>query len=150
MNPEEFNTSTSFPAADIKMESNGQDLTVNHSYAVITPLSDKKDFMVTIRATALKDWRAKLSKLTNHSFPIAEVLLALSSCGVGAFLSALASNIEMASTKGIIFFNILPAITAALLVAYFFVRSNEDSSASTIATSLLESIPNPDNQNSGE
>lgn len=148
MNPEDFDTSTSFPTADIKAETTGADMRVNHSYPVVTPDKEKNDYMIAIRASALKGWRQKLSTLKTNSFPWAEVLLAFSSLGVGAILSSLLSDVTLTSSKGKFFFVLLPPLTVATIVAYLFVRKIETVSASSIADTLLEDMPNM--ENSGE
>lgn len=148
MNPEDFDTTTSFPAADIKAETTGDDMKVNHSYPVVTPEKEKNDFMVTVRASALKGWRDKLCTLQVASFPWAEALLALSSLGVGAILSALLSDVTIDQPTGKFFFVVLPPLSTAALVAYFFVRDRETTSAASVAEALLADMPNMDD--SGE
>lgn len=148
MNPEDFDTTTSFPAADIKAEIDGADMKVNHSYSVVTPDKEKKDFMITIRASALKGWREKLTTLRASSFPWAEILLAFSSLGVGAILSSLLSDVTLSTLKGKFFFIVLPPLTFGGIVAYLFVRHIETVSASSVAETLLADMPNM--EDSGE
>ncbi|ERP32018.1 hypothetical protein [Chitinivibrio alkaliphilus] len=132
MNPEDFDNTTSFPAADIKAETDGADMKVNHSYSVVTPDKEKKDFMITIRASALKGWREKLTTLRASSFPWAEILLAFSSLGVGAILSSLLSDVALSTLTGKFFFIILPPLTCGAIVAYLFVRHIETFSTKSI------------------
>ncbi|MFM5564244.1 hypothetical protein ACET8P_17540 [Aeromonas veronii] len=142
MNPEDFDCTTSFPAADIKAEANGSDMKINHSYPVITPDKEKNDFMITIRASTLKGWREKLTTLKASSFPWAELLLAFSSMGIGAILSSLCSDITISTAIGKFFFIVLPPLTFGAIVAYLFVRHIETASASSVAETLLEDMPN--------
>lgn len=133
---------SSFPAADIKAQIKDDDLKVQHSYSVVTPEKDKNDFMITIRASEIRGWRAKLTTLTKNKFPYAEVLLAASSLGFGAILSALLSNTSLQTGMGKFFFVFLPPVTAALTVAYLFVRKGENASAASVANTLLTEMPN--------
>lgn len=148
MNPEDFDSTTSFPAADIKAEASGSDMKVSHSYSVVTPDKEKNDFMITIRASALKGWREKLTSLKSSSFPWAEVLLSFSSLGAGAILSSLLSDVVLSTAKGKFFFVVLPPLTFGAIVAYLFVRHIETVSASSVAATLLEDMPNM--EDSGE
>lgn len=141
LNPDDFASAAAFPVADIKAEVSGNDVKMNHSYPVVTPDRDRNEFMVTIRASSLEGWRERLKKLKRRSFPWAEVLLALSSLGFGAILSALISNVGLDTPVGIFFYIVLLPITVGALVAYVFVRHNETESASSIATELLNEIP---------
>jgi len=142
LNPQDFETAGAFPTADIKAQADGENLIVNHSYAVVTPDEDKKEYMVTIRASSLNSWREKLEKLTGKSFPWSEVLLAVASLGAGSILSALISDVALSTLKGKFFYIFLPPITAAVIVAYCFVRSISNTSADEVASSVLSDMPN--------
>jgi len=150
LKPEEFETSASFPAADIKAQNDGEDMHINHSYPVVTPDIDKNEFMVTIRASSLRAWQNKLSKLKSKLFPWAEILLAASSLCLGAILSAIVSDISISTTKGKFFYVILPPLAAAAIVAYFFVRHTENLSTSVIAETLLDEMPNINGSKGGK
>ncbi len=141
MNPEDHDTSTGFPAADIEVHGDGSDLRVKHSYAVVTPDADKTDFMVTIRASSLRSWRSKLNQLAFSSFPWAEVLLALSSLGIGAILSAWVADIALSTDKGKFFFVLVPPVTTAMIVGYLFVRKIQGSTAGAVASTILDEMP---------
>lgn len=142
LNPQDFETAGSFPTADIKAQTDGENLTVNHSYSVVTPDEDKKEYMVTIRASSLNSWRKKLETLTGKSFPWAEVLLAVASLGAGSILSALISDVALSTCKGKFFYIFLLPITTAVIVAYCFVRSISNTSADEVASSVLSDMPN--------
>ena len=145
LKPEEFETAISFPVADIHAQTDGVDMRVNHSYPVVTPDEDKKEFIVAIRASSLRSWRLRLSTLNGKKIPWPEFFLAVSSLGIGSILSAIASDVKLATFKGTFFYLILPPITVGVIVSYIFVRRIENVSVSSVVNALLSDIPNMDN-----
>jgi hypothetical protein len=144
----DFDTSSTLPAADIKANMKEDELTVTHDYPVVTPNEEKAEFIIQVRASKLKSWRDDLGKLTKPRFPWAEVLLTLASLGWGGIIGAMGSNIEYSSIRGKLFYTALPMAAVGTTVAYFFVRKNENTSAESIAASILSEIPNPENEQS--
>lgn len=142
MNPEEFDTTASFPTADMVAQTDGGDKTIHIELPVKIPDKDKNDYIINIRGSELKGWREKLAKLKEKPFPWAEVYLAASSSGFGASLSSLLSEQSIGTTKGIIFFVLIPILATAGFAAYLHLRKLETVSATFIADILLEEMPN--------
>lgn len=75
-------------------------------------------------------------------FPVAEVCLSAAGLFAGACFSAIVSGIPMDSgLKSVLFYSISPGITIGCIVAFFFTRRKEYTLASTLATHILEYLP---------
>lgn len=134
----------SIPAADISVNVSDSGVTTTHTFPVRQPRDYSNDFVVHVYASTLYRCRRKLEDITRTGFPINEVMLGLATTAVGAIAGAMASDIALASPKGIFFFVILPPFTGAFLVAYFFLRRDAHRHPSQIADEILDELPNPD------
>lgn len=75
-------------------------------------------------------------------FPVAEVCLSAAGLFAGACLSAIISGIQIdSSLKSILFYSVSPGITIGCIVAFFFMRGKEHTFANTLATHILEYLP---------
>ena len=136
-------TVESIPAADITAEVTSGQLTTTRTYAVKQLGEDQNDFMLYVEASKLHKCRRKLQSITEVSFPIAEVLLGVATLCAGASLGALTTDIKLDSSKGMIFFILLPVVAVGCTVAFAFYRHYTAKSAAQIATDVLAELPDP-------
>ncbi|OEH84281.1 hypothetical protein BHU72_10730 [Desulfuribacillus stibiiarsenatis] len=137
-------TVSSLPVADVVLKSDNSVVTTSYQYEVKQPEEDKNDFIVEVKASKLKRVREKLELLTSDRFPLYELFLGISSTCLGAFLSALASDIQLTTRKGQFLFIFCPIVAMGTGVAYLFLRYISILKPKIIATDLLVEIVDPD------
>lgn len=147
--PLDFKASVdSLPAADIKAsDAQNQDspFFTKRTFPVRITNEDREDFIMEIRASQLSKARGRLEKMSKSQFPWHELLLAVATTSLGAFLGGLAGNLVLTDDIGIIFLVIFPIIGAATFVAYFLLRKFEPINFSHSAQEILSELPDPKN-----
>ena len=85
------------------------------------------------------------SDVKRASFSWAELWLSLSTLFLGAFISALISQIKYEySFLSILFYSVCPLLGAVFLVLYFMVRNSATLTATALADIVVDNIPDPD------
>lgn len=138
-------TTESLPAADVKVESGKDHLTVAHNFEVKQSESKLNDTAIIVFESSLRKCRSKLESLEKQEISLTEVLLGISTASLGGILGALASGVPFELTFGSIsFYVFLPMLLVGCLVAYIFKRKEQFRNPSNIARDLLEELPDPD------
>lgn len=125
---------------DIKLTNSDEITTTSYTYEVKQPKSYTKDFFVYMKASDIKRIRNILEKSTKSKFPIHELLLGISTTGLGFFLSLIFSNQEY--NKWI--YIITVAISIGTFVAYLFLRERNIVEINEISKEILQYIEDPD------
>lgn len=131
-------------AADVVIPPNGGASVVHQAFPLKQPKAEADEILVQVRGSVLRRVRQKLEPLTKAVFPWPELLLGAATLLWGAVLGALASDIELRDGRGKLFFVVLPALAVGSSVAYGMLRHFKAVNASSVAQSLLEDIPDPD------
>ena len=121
-----------------------QPVTATRTYPVRQPEADKKDFLIQVHASTLARCRRKLTSVRGTRFSWAELLIGLATLAAGASLGAVASGIELSSSRGVLFYVIFPPITVGCLVAYGFVRYRNLANPTEVIKEVLDELPDPD------
>ena len=137
----------SVPAADVTLSSSRPDEYRHASYPVRRPAEEVDEFLVECRASVLQQVRAKLEKIKNTNFTLAEVILTAAATTGGTWLGAFSSSITYTSDPWLwrLYFAFLPFVALALALIYFFKRQQTLSKASDLATEVLAALPDPKN-----
>jgi len=144
----EINSSKSstrtIPAADLKVETQGDIKTETCTYPLRQPQEDKEDFFIRVRASTLKRCRRQLLKIRKNKFPFGEFLLAIFTLCFGAVIGAWLAGIKMNDYRAFSFYIILPVTGAVCLVAYIFYRKMSVQNPAEIASEILADLPDPE------
>ena len=102
------------------------------------------DFTYAIRVSSISKVYKACTEVKKTKFSWAELWLSLSTLFLGAFISALVSQIEyMHSFLSIIFYSVCPALGGIFFMAYFMARKTSSLTATKLADIVQENIPNP-------
>lgn len=137
-------TASSLPVADATLSTNSKIVTTNYEYPVKQAEEDKNDFIVEVKASKLRKVRSKLELLANERFPLYECLLGIASAFLGAFLSGLASDMVLNSSKGIIIFIVCPIVATGTGVAYFYQRRISVNPPKVLINDIMDDLADPD------
>src|SRR4051794_1288738 len=88
----DFGAAESLPAADVKAGSEPPTVYSSRAYPVRRPVEDSADFVVEVMASTLRKARSRLTRAMGDGLPWGEILLALASILIGAFLGALPAD----------------------------------------------------------
>lgn len=141
------------PAADVQAPPPNPATVVHESYPLLQSEEDANEILVRVRGSTLRRVRKRLASLKHEGFPWSEVLLGLATLSFGASLGALASKLPWAEVESgiatptisaILFYVVLPLIGAAAAVAFFMRRYHTRVQAASVATELLEDLPDPE------
>lgn len=141
------------PAADIQAPPPNPATVVHESYPLLQSEEDANEILVRVRGSTLRRVRKRLGSLKYEGFPWSEVLLGLATLSFGGSLGALASKLPWAAVEServtptfsaIFFYVLLPIVGAAAAVAFFMRRYHTRVQAATVATELLEDLPDPE------
>jgi hypothetical protein len=142
---EPIDTTVIEPVASVTIqESDSEELSTTHIYPVRVPENYKNDFLVSLRASDIKKVRKICREEQKNRFPWHELCLGLSTSFLGIFFGALASNVELKSFKGIIFYIVGLVISTSSFVAYVFFRKDSIKSINELSNSVNEYLPDPD------
>ena len=133
----------SIPVADVSVPSETGPLTTNVRYVVEIPPEEKLAVFVSVRASQLSRCREELDSLTNRCFPLHELCLGIAGLCGGGSLGALVQGTSLSSILGVLFYVVLPIVTAISGTTYFFLRREEISSPLTVARRVLRDLPDP-------
>lgn len=125
---------------EVKLTNDDEITTTSYTYEVKQPKSYAKDFMICMKASDIKKIRDILNKATKSKFPIHELLLGISTTGLGFFLSIIFSEQEY--NKWI--YIITVAISIGTFVAYLFLRERNVVEINEVSKEILQYIENPD------
>lgn len=143
---EPIDTTMNSTVADVKI--NNMDIentTTTVTYEIKQPVEYKNDFYVNLRASDIKKVRKYCDDAQKSNFPLSEILLATATTCIGCFLGALASNVQLNSTKGILMYLGSLVIGTGTAVAYFFVRKNTIKDINALCNNIKEFIVDPEN-----
>lgn len=125
--------------------SNNNVLKINQTMDVRVPKNDANDFTYAIRVSSIRKIYKACDDVKKAKFLWAELWLSLSTLLLGAFLSALISQIKYEyKFWSIIFYSVCPALGGIFFVLYFMVRKQSTITATELADIIQENIPNPD------
>lgn len=125
---------------DIKLANTDEITTTSYTYEVKQPKSYSQDFFVYTKASDIKKIRNILKQSSKSKFPIHELLLGISTTGLGFFLSLIFSNQEY--NKWIYILTV--AISIGTFVAYLFSRKTNIVELSDVSKEILQYLENPD------
>lgn len=135
----------SLPAADVKVESGKDNLTVFQNYEVKQEKSKVNDALIMVNESTLKKCIQKLEIIKDQKVTSLEILLGLATASLGGSLGALASSVKFeAKFLGIFFYLILPIIFVGFSVAYYYKRKENFNEPNKLASDILEELPDPD------
>lgn len=117
---------------------------VTYTYPIRQPEGDCNDFQVGVRASILKQCRTRLQSIADERFPFAEILLGVSTLAAGGALSAIVSNVQIASWQGTLFFVLLPVVAVGSGVAYGVLCRIKKIETEHMAKDILQNLPDPD------
>lgn len=115
---------------------------VTQQFPVRQPTGYKGEFLVHVRASALRAARSRLTDLSSPSFPWRELALAVSMLATGAALSAWTSGVQIGDTRGILFFVLAPIVAVATFVSYLFCCKLEAYDGRSLRQ-VLDHLPDP-------
>ncbi len=102
----------------------------------------ESDFALPLLASELRHARRLLEKLAATSFGWTEFCLAGASLLIGAAFGVLPSDLKLEQKViPILFYCVFPVLGTALLVAYLFLKGNENATTRETAARLLDSLP---------
>lgn len=136
----QFQNATTEDAENIISKDTNTELQYNHKVSVKVPEPGE---MIVIDLKNINKIKNECAKAKKNHFPWAEVLLGASSLLIGAFLSALMSQISYElKFLSVLFYTICPTLGLGCGVAYFFCRKNDVYSAKSLAERIEEYIIN--------
>jgi len=139
------NSNESLPAADVRVESGHDNLTVYQNFEVKQEKSRINDAFIMVYESTITKCRTKLNLIKSQKVTSLEWLLGFSTASFGGVLGGLASNVKLeASFSGIVFYVVLPMIFIGCAVAYFYKRKEKFSEPSKLASDILDELPDPD------
>ena len=139
----QFQNATTEDAENIISQDTNNELQYNHKISVKVPEPGE---MVVIDLKSINKIRTECDKAKNNHFPWAEVLLGVSSLFIGAFLSALMSQISYElKFLSVLFYTICPTAGIGCGVAYIFCRKNDMYTAKQLAEKIEDYISNDEN-----
>ncbi|CEN21232.1 hypothetical protein [Paraclostridium sordellii] len=143
---EPIDTTTNSTVANVSIEdSTISDAKTTLTYPIKQPDEYVNDFMVSLRASEIRKVRKYCDDAKKSKFPLHELLLAISTTCIGCFLGAVASNVDLASLKGIIMYFVSSIVASSTFVAYLFVRKNAIDDINELADKVKEYIVDPEN-----
>ena len=105
-------------AENVMPDNSNTDLQFKQTFNVKMPKPGKK---ILIDACSIEKIKNECTSVKKTTFPIAELLLGLATLFLGAFLSAVISQIEYKfAFLSILFYSICPVVGIGTFVAYFF------------------------------
>lgn len=136
---------THIPAADVTFPQStaATGNVFNQSFSVIQSAVDRNDFIIQIRASSLTRWRKKLANLRSAKFPWSDLLLAVATVCVGAFLGSLVADIKPNTWQYVFFFTLMPCGAVGAGVAYLSLRGKPIADVRNEIQDLLEDLPDP-------
>lgn len=142
---EPIDTTMNATVADVKINSMDiESTTTTVTYAIKQPSEYKNDFYVNLRASDIKKVRKYCDDAKKSDFPLSEILLSIATTCIGCFLGALASNVQLNSTKGILMYVASLVLGTGTAVAYFFVRKNTIKDINSLCNNIKEYIVDPE------
>lgn len=132
------------PSADVTFSEEKEQVKTTVSHPVLIPKEYIEDSMIQIRSSSLKRWTSKIKKVENSKINYSDLFLSLGMVGAGAIISALLADIKIDSTLGIIFYVVVPVVSAICLAIFYFKRKENSTNIETILADLIEEMPNPD------
>ena len=136
----QFQNATTEDAENIISQDTNNELHYNHKISVRVPEPGE---MVLVDLKSINKIKNECNKATSNHFPLAEVLLGVSSLFIGAFLSALMSQISYElKFLSVLFYTISPMVGIGCGVAYFFCRKSDMYSATQLAERIEDYISN--------
>ena len=139
----QFQNATTEDAENIISQDTNNELQYNHKISVKVPDPGE---MVVIDLKSINKIRNECDKAKNNHFPWAEVLLGVSSLFIGAFLSALMSQISYElKFLSVLFYTICPTAGIGCGVAYIFCRKNDMYTAKQLAEKIEDYISTDEN-----
>ena len=137
---EQFRNVITKDAENVISQDTNNELQYNQKISVKVPEPSEKVLLDLKNINKIKN---ECDKIKNNRFPCAEVFLGVSSLFLGAFLSALISQISYElKFLSILFYTICPAVGIGCGVAYFFCRKNDIYSAKQLAEKIEDYISN--------
>ena len=128
--------------SNVISQDNNNVLSYEQTHNVVLPPEEKK---IAINVSAIKKVRNECKRAKQKSLALSEVWLGLASLLLGAFLSALMSDIAYEwSWKSVLFYSVCPVGGVAFSVAYFFCRSNNNRDIVQFAEKIEEYILDPE------
>ena len=128
------------PAADISFSNGGTGIIQYESYPIIPKNNGKEEYLRPVKMSDIIKIKNEAQHILKRKIKWDEFALSASNLFFGVFLSALISNVALASIKGIIFYIIAPIISSSLavfVVMHKVLRSKIDSlSANTIIKTI--------------
>lgn len=138
----QFQNSAAEDAENIISQDTNNELQYNHKISVKVPEPGE---MTLVDVKSINKIKNECNKAKNNHFPCAEVLLGVSTLLIGAFLSALMSQISYElKFLSVLFYTICPTVGIGCGVAYFFCRKNDMYSAKQLAEKIEDYISNDD------
>lgn len=143
-----FSTSTTEEAENVISGDSNKALQYSQTYNVHVPKPEDK---VVLNASSVKKIQGECQKAKEIKFPYAELFLGIASLLIGAFLSAIISQVPYElKPLGLIFYTICPVGGAGFGVAYCFCRKNDVDDTKKLATRIEEYIQDVDEVESEE
>ncbi len=118
-----------------------QPLTV--TYNVTVHNEEFNDFVIGVKASSVNEIRTILDKEKETKYPIHEILLAICSIAIGAFISGITAELKLVNLLGKVILIACPILAGITGTAYFFVRHNSISSVKSLANNILNKLPDP-------
>lgn len=101
------------------------------------PDNFERDSIISIRSRDYERAIKLLEGVEHNSFPLAEVLLSISTTLAGCVLGAFLSDVQLTSMFGVAAYCVMSPVAVGTLVAYFFVHKESADNSYRVATDVL-------------
>lgn len=129
-------------ASNVIDEKSNHTLQYEQKHNVVLPSEEKK---IAINVSAIRKIRSECACAKKNKFTYAELWLGLCTLFLGAFFSALISQIPYeVSFLSILFYSICPVFGGIFGVAYFFCRKNSNKDIVQLAEKIEDYIIDPE------
>ena len=129
------------PAADIRFTTIGNDLTITQAYPVRQPESERRDFMVPVRASVLDLVLKRMDRLRDAEFDWTGALLSFATLLLGATLGAVFSAVPLSGTLGALSYIVFPILASASLATFFTLVVSRARFQAASVQAILDSLP---------
>ena len=127
-------------ASNVISNDANEKLQYHQTYSVKIPKEREK---ILVDVTAIEKIKKECSSAKQEKFPLAEIFLGISSLLIGAFISALMSNIPYSlSFLGVFSYSICPVGGVGFGVAYLFCRNKTISDINDFAIKNEDTLDN--------
>ena len=136
------------PTADISLIEDEKGVIQTESFPVIPKKNDKDDFVRPVKMSDLKKILTLIQAIKSDKIQWDEVAIGVATLGFGASISALLSDVKIATTLGKIFYILTPIISFSITVFVIMYKIMKHKIVSSSANTIEEIVTNyTDNEN---